>query len=94
MKKADNLCLEYLGKTTSAVVGMELKYPDDEKKKNSVCISLDIPETPEDYFISAQTQNKVEELVRSELAQITVMLHDHIVELCKQCQKRRKNFPT
>ena len=46
---------------------MELKYPDDEKKKNSVCISLDIPETPEDYFISAQTQNKVEELVRSEL---------------------------
>ena len=49
-----------LGKTTSAIVGMELKYPDDEKKKNSVCISLDIPETPEDYFIAAQSQNKVE----------------------------------
>ena len=46
---------------------MELKYPDDEKKKNSVCVSLDIPETTEDYFIAAQSQNRVEEQVRSEL---------------------------
>ena len=54
--------LNCLGKTTSVIAAMELKYPDDEKKKNSVCISLDIPETTEDYFISAQTQNKVEEV--------------------------------
>ena len=60
-------CLECLGKTTSVIVAMELKYPDDEKKKNSVCIALDIPDTPESYFLAAQSQNKVEEQVRSEL---------------------------
>ena len=46
---------------------MELKYPEDEEKKNSVCLSLDLPETPEDYFLAAQINNKVEDLLRSEL---------------------------
>lgn len=73
--QGNKIILQYImlppfGKTTSAIVGMELKYPDDEKKKNSVCISLDIPETPEDYFIAAQSQNKVEEQVRTELGMI------------------------
>ena len=52
---------------------MELKYPDDEEKKNSVCISLDVPETPEDYFLAAQTNNKVEDLLRSELGLVWMM---------------------
>ena len=46
---------------------MELKYPDDEEKKNSICISFNIPETAKDYFISAQAQNKVEALATKEL---------------------------
>ena len=39
---------------------MELKYPDDEEKKNSVCLSLDLPETSEDYFLAAQINNQAE----------------------------------
>ena len=46
---------------------MELKYPDDEEKKNSVCLPLDVFETAEDYFVSAQISNKVMEMVRAEL---------------------------
>ena len=40
---------------------------EDEKKKSSVCIPLDIPETPEDYFLAVQSNTKVEDLLRSEL---------------------------
>ena len=46
---------------------MELKYPDDEEKKNSVCLSLDLPETSEDFFLTTQINNKVEDLLISEL---------------------------
>ena len=46
---------------------MELKYPEEDEKKNSVCLSLDIPETPEDYFVAAQIDSKVEDRVRAEL---------------------------
>ena len=46
---------------------MELKYPHDEEKKNSVCLSLDLPETSEDFFLVAQMNNKVEDLLMSEL---------------------------
>ena len=46
---------------------MELKYPDDEEKKNSVCIPFNVPETVEDYFLAAQSQNIVEDHMRTEL---------------------------
>ena len=46
---------------------MELRYPDDEEKKNSVCLPLDAPETPEDYFVAAQINNRVEDLINKEL---------------------------
>ena len=46
---------------------MELKYPEDEEKKNSVCLSLDLPDTAEEYFLAAQINNKVEDLLFSEL---------------------------
>ena len=45
----------------------ELKYPDDEEKKNSVCISLTVSRTPEDYFVATQSQSKVESLIGAEL---------------------------
>ena len=56
-----------LGKSTSVIAAMELKYPDDEEKKNSVCLSLDLPETSEDFFLTTQINNKVEDLLGSEL---------------------------
>ena len=46
---------------------MELKYPDDEEKKNSVCIPLTVARTPEDYFLATQSQTKVESLLGAEL---------------------------
>ena len=46
---------------------MELKYPDDEEKKNSVCLPMIIPETSEEYFLAAQTDTKVQDLLKSEL---------------------------
>ena len=49
---------------------MELKYPDNEEKKNSVCISFDIPQTASDYFIAANTQNKSEAAITKELGLI------------------------
>ena len=55
------------GQSTSAITAMELKYPDDEEKKNSVCISLTVSRTPEDYFVATQSQSKVESLLGAEL---------------------------
>ena len=55
------------GQSTSAIAAMELKYPDDEDKKNSVCISLTVSRTPEDYFLAAQSQSLVESLLGAEL---------------------------
>ena len=46
---------------------MELKYPDDEEKKNSVCLPMIIPETSEEYFLAARTDTKVQDLLKSEL---------------------------
>ena len=57
----------YSGQSTSAIAAMELKYPDDEEKKNSVCIPLTVSRTPEDYFLATQSQSKVESLIGSEL---------------------------
>ena len=45
---------------------MELKYPEDEEKKNSICVPFDIPQTNTDYFIAGDSQNKVEEAVNKE----------------------------
>ena len=36
--------------TTRIITGMELKYPDDEEKKNSVCRPMKVAQNPEDYF--------------------------------------------
>ena len=36
--------------TTRIITGMELKYPDDEDKKNSVCRPMKVAQNPEDYF--------------------------------------------
>ena len=59
--------MDCLGKSTSVIAAMELKYPEEDEKKNSVCLSLDTPETPEDYFVAAQIDSKVEDRVRAEL---------------------------
>ena len=59
--------LNCLGKSTSAIAALELKYPDNEEKKNSVCLSLNLPETAEDFFLMMQINNKVEDLLVSEL---------------------------
>ena len=55
------------GQSTSAIAAMELKYPDDEEKKNSVCIPLTVARTPEDYFLATQSASKVESLLGAEL---------------------------
>ena len=59
-----------VGKSSSAIAAMELKYPDNEEKKNSVCIPFDTPQTSGDYFLAAHSQNNVEALVTKELGMI------------------------
>ena len=55
------------GQSTSAIAAMELKYPDDEEKKNAVCNPLTVSQIPEDYFLATQSQTKVESLLGAEL---------------------------
>ena len=62
----------------------ELKYPDDEEKKNSVCISLTVSRTPEDYFVATQSQSKVESLIGAELGLLWMRSRSHKLEPMKK----------
>ena len=42
------------------IAGVELKFPDDEDKKNSICKPMDVPQIPEEFFTSAKTNNEVQ----------------------------------
>ena len=42
--------------SANIIAGMELKFPDDEEKKNSVCHVLKAPQMPQDFFTNFQTE--------------------------------------
>ena len=42
------------------IAGVELKFPDDEDIKNSICKPMDVPQIPQEFFTSAKTNNEVQ----------------------------------
>ena len=42
--------------SANIISGMELKFPDDEEKKNSVCHVLKAPQMPQDFFTNFLTE--------------------------------------
>ena len=42
------------------IARVELKFPDDEDKKNSICKPMDVPQIPQEFFTSARTNNEVQ----------------------------------
>ena len=46
--------------SVTIIAGVELKFPDDEDKKNSICKPMDVPQVPEEFFTSSKTNNEVQ----------------------------------
>ena len=44
--------------SASIIAALELKYPDDEEKKNGVCTVLTPPQMPEDFVANSYVDNK------------------------------------
>ena len=42
------------------IAGVELKFPNDEEKKNSICKPMDVAQIPEHFFTSAKQNNDVQ----------------------------------
>lgn len=40
--------------------GVELKFPNDEEKKNSICKPMDVAQIPEHFFTSTKQNNDVQ----------------------------------
>ena len=40
--------------------GAELKFPNDEDKKNSICKPIDVAQIPEHFFTSAKQNNETQ----------------------------------
>jgi len=47
------------GLSANAIAALELMYPKDEEKKNSVCIPLDVPQMPADIIKNFYTDGQV-----------------------------------
>ena len=46
---------------------MELKYPEAEDKKNSICHPIIVPQNPEDYFTSFQKNSETQKAAIKDL---------------------------
>ena len=46
---------------------MELKYPDDQDRKNAVCRAYKVPQNPQDYFTSFLANSECQEAATAEL---------------------------
>jgi len=46
------------GISANIIAAMELMYPDDEEKKNSVCTVMKAPQMPEDFWTNFKVNNK------------------------------------
>ena len=55
------------GTNASVIAALELKFPEDEKKKNATCTILIPPQMPMDFFRLFSTHNKTEKAVISAL---------------------------
>ena len=60
----DRINMQYIrllppGLSASVIAALELRFPKDEEKKNSVCIPLDVPQNPEDFIKNFYTDAKV-----------------------------------
>ena len=55
------------GMSTTIIAGMELKYPNDEAKKNAVCRPIVIPQEDSDYFLSFKVNNDNQKTASKEL---------------------------
>ena len=56
-----------LGYSTTIIAACELKYPDDEEKKNSICHPIVVPQNPEDYFTSFQKNSQTQKAAIKDL---------------------------
>ena len=49
-----------IGTSMAITAGVELKFPNDEEKKNSICKPIDVAQIPEHFFTSAKQNNEVQ----------------------------------
>merc|ERR1712013_724153 len=90
------------GLSASAIAALELRFPKDEKKKNSVCIPLDVPQNPEDFIKNFYTDAKVMDAMMATLGfrwerqrRISALHHIKIFDLVKMMfgmMKRKERY--
>ena len=55
------------GISANIIAALELKYPNDEEKKNSICVVLDVPQMPIDFIKNMYTDSKTSEAAIKDL---------------------------
>merc|ERR1712142_790146 len=98
----DTISLQYIripppGISASAIAALELMFPNDEEKKNSVCIPFDVPQLPDDIIKNFYTDSKVNDAMMQVLGfrwerqrRVSAMHHIKILDLVKLIYKLMK----
>ena len=55
------------GMSTSVIAGMELRYPDDEDRKNAVCKPIVVPQLDSDLFLAFDVSSHNQRAAMKEL---------------------------
>ena len=83
--------------SANVIAAMELKFPNDEEKKNSVCNVLTPPQMPEDFFSNMYTDNVTNGAVMATLGfrwerqrRSSVLYHVQVFDLIKLIYKMGK----
>ena len=66
---------------------MELKYPDDQDRKNAVCRAYKVPQNPQDYFTSFLANSECQEAATAELGARQTCQLCEIGDWAEQCDK-------
>merc|ERR1711974_98996 len=86
--------------STTIIAALEIKYPDNEQHKNSLCQAIPIPQMPEDYLKALQVNNDVNKAVMKELGmryflkrRCFIFHHVSFLEMIKTLWKLRRMGP-
>ena len=90
------------GLSASVIAALELRFPKDEEKKNSVCIPLDVPQNPDDFIKNFYTDAKVGDAMLATLGfrwerqrRLSALHHIQIFDLVKMMfgmMKRKERY--
>jgi len=88
------------GMSTTVIAAMEIKYPDNEEYKNTVCQTIPVPQLPEDYFRAFRIHNIVNNAAIKEFGaryflkrRCNVLHHISIFQTMKMIWKARTILP-